>query len=125
MKDDGVSRQDAEDAKSTCARGQGQRRVKEGRAGARALTFNWTTVTAPIAGRIGISSVTPGALVTAQQDTALATVRGLDSMCVDLTRSSADLLRLRRQTLATNSDTLSVSLILRRRQHLQRKAVWR
>lgn len=60
----------------------------------------------------GISSVTPGALVTAQQDTALATVRGLDSMYVDLTRSSADLLRLRKQTLATNSDTLSVSLIL-------------
>ena len=69
-------------------------------------------MTAPIAGRIGISSVTPGALVTAQQDTALATVRGLDSMYVDLTRSSADLLRFRRQTLATNSDTLSVSLIL-------------
>lgn len=50
--------------------------------------------------------------MTTQQDTALATIRGLDSMYVDLTRSSADLLRLRKQTLASNSDTLNVSLIL-------------
>ena len=50
--------------------------------------------------------------MTAQQDTALATIRGLDGMYVDLTRSSADLLRLRKQTLASNSDTLNVSLIL-------------
>ena len=105
VKDDGVSRQDAEDAKSTCAQD------KAAQESAR-INLNWTTVTAPIAGRIGISSVTPGALVTAQQDTALATVRGLDSMYVDLTRSSADLLRLRKQTLASNSDTLSVSLLL-------------
>jgi membrane fusion protein (multidrug efflux system) len=69
-------------------------------------------VTSPIAGRIGISSVTPGALVSAAQDTALATVRNLDSMYVDLTRSSADLLSLRKRALATNSDTLNVTLTL-------------
>ncbi len=62
------------------------------------INLNWTTVTAPIAGRIGISSVTPGALVSADQDTALATIRGLDTMYVDLTRSSVDLLRLRKQS---------------------------
>ncbi len=76
------------------------------------INLNWTTVTAPIAGRIGISSVTPGALVSADQDTALATIRGLDTMYVDLTRSSVDLLRLRKQSLASNSDTLSVTLTL-------------
>ena len=69
-------------------------------------------MTAPIAGRIGISSVTPGALVSADQDTALATIRGLDTMYVDLTRSSVDLLRLRKQSLASNSDTLNVTLTL-------------
>lgn len=62
------------------------------------INLNWTTITAPIAGRIGISSVTPGALVSADQDTALATIRGLDTMYVDLTRSSVDLLRLRKQS---------------------------
>lgn len=82
VKDDGVSRQDAEDAKSTCAQDKASVESKK------------------------------AALVTAQQDTALATIRGLDSMYVDLTRSSADLLRLRKQTLASNSDTLNVSLIL-------------
>ena len=76
------------------------------------INLNWTTVTAPIAGRIGISSVTPGALVSADQDTALATIRGLDTMYVDLTRSSVDLLRLRKQSLASNSDTLNVTLTL-------------
>ena len=39
-----------------------------------------------------------GALVSADQDTALATIRGLDTMYVDLTRSSVDLLRLRKQS---------------------------
>ncbi|MCP1628937.1 membrane fusion protein (multidrug efflux system) [Citrobacter amalonaticus] len=112
VKDDGVSRQDAEDAAATCAQDKASVESKKAAQQSARINLNWTTVTAPIAGRIGISSVTPGALVTAQQETALATIRGLDSMYVDLTRSSADLLRLRKQTLATNSDTLSVSLIL-------------
>lgn len=112
VKDDGVSRQDAEDAAATCAQDKASVESKKAAQQSARINLNWTTVTAPIDGRIGISSVTPGALVTAQQETALATIRGLDSMYVDLTRSSADLLRLRKQTLTTNSDTLSVSLIL-------------
>jgi membrane fusion protein (multidrug efflux system) len=112
VKDDGVSRQDAEDAQATCAQDKASVESKKAALESARISLNWTTVTAPISGRIGISSVTPGALVTAQQETALATIRGLDSMYVDLTRSSADLLRLRKQTLSTNSDTLSVSLIL-------------
>jgi membrane fusion protein (multidrug efflux system) len=112
VKDDGVSRQDAEDAQATCAQDKASVESKKAALESARISLNWTTVTAPISGRIGISSVTPGALVTAQQETALATIRGLDSMYVDLTRSSADLLRLRKQTLSINSDTLSVSLIL-------------
>ena len=50
--------------------------------------------------------------LSADQDTALATIRGLDTMYVDLTRSSVDLLRLRKQSLASNSDTLNVTLTL-------------
>ena len=56
----------------------------------------YTRVTSPIAGRIGRSSVTPGALVTANQAAALATVQQLDPIYVDLTQSSAELLRLKR-----------------------------
>lgn len=112
VKENGVSRQDADDAMSTCNQDKASVESQKAALESARINLDWTTVTSPIAGRIGISSVTPGALVSADQDTALATVRGLDTMYIDLTRSSVDLLRLRKQTLATNSDTLSVSLTL-------------
>ncbi len=112
VRDNGVSRQDTDDAASTCAQDKASVESKKAALESARINLNWTTVTAPIAGRIGISSVTPGALVSADQDTALATIRGLDTMYVDLTRSSVDLLRLRKQSLASNSDTLSVTLTL-------------
>lgn len=64
------------------------------------INLNYTRVASPISGRVGKSSVTPGALVTASQTTALATVQQLDPMYVDVTQSSAELLRLR-QALAS------------------------
>ena len=56
----------------------------------------YARITAPISGRIGKSSVTQGALVTANQTTPLATVHQLDPIYIDLTQSSAELLQLRR-----------------------------
>ncbi|HDK0681745.1 TPA: efflux RND transporter periplasmic adaptor subunit [Escherichia coli] len=112
VKENGVSQQDADDAQSTCAQDKASVEAKKAALETARINLDWTTVTAAISGRIGISSVTPGALVTASQDTALTTIRGLDTMYVDLTRSSVDLLRLRKQSLATDSDTMSVSLIL-------------
>lgn len=112
VKEQGVSQQDAEDAQSACAEDRASVDEKAAALETAKINLDWTRVTSPIAGRIGISSVTPGALVSAAQDTALATVRNLDSMYVDLTRSSADLLSLRKRALATNSDTLSVTLTL-------------
>lgn len=61
------------------------------------INLKYTTITAPISGRIGRSSVTEGALVTAQQPVALATIQQLDPMYVDVAQSTADILRLRRQ----------------------------
>lgn len=55
-----------------------------------------TEVKAPIAGRIGRSSVTAGALVTANQEHALSTVQQLDPIYVDLTQSGTELLQMRR-----------------------------
>lgn len=54
-----------------------------------------TPIKAPISGRIGLSSVTVGALVTAHQPLALTTVQQMDPIYVDVTQSSADLLKLR------------------------------
>jgi membrane fusion protein (multidrug efflux system) len=63
------------------------------------INLGYARVTAPIAGRIGKSSVTEGALVKASQDSPLATIQQLDPIYVDATQSSANLLRLR-QSLA-------------------------
>ncbi len=112
VKEQGVSKQDADDAAATCGEDKASVAEKAAALEADRINLNWTRVTAPISGHIGISTVTPGALVTADQTTALTTITALDSMYVDLTRSSVDLLQLRKRALATNSDTLDVTLTL-------------
>ncbi|KAG0189459.1 hypothetical protein DFQ28_003347 [Apophysomyces sp. BC1034] len=62
-----------------------------------AINLGYTDVVSPIAGRIGLSAVTPGAYVQAGQATLMSTVQQLDPMYVDLTQSSVDGLRLRRE----------------------------
>ncbi|MET3008332.1 MAG: efflux RND transporter periplasmic adaptor subunit [Stenotrophomonas koreensis] len=64
------------------------------------VTLGYARITAPISGRIGKSSVTQGALVTANQADALATVNQLDPIYVDLTQSAAELMQLRRELAA-------------------------
>lgn len=61
-----------------------------------AINLSYTKITAPVSGRIGASSVTPGALVTANQPQALATIQQIDRVYVDLHQSSVDAIRLRR-----------------------------
>ena len=92
-----VSQQDYDD--SVAALKQAQAEVAASRAALDSARINldYTRVSAPISGRIGRSAVTPGALVTANQATSLATVTQLDPMYVDVTQSSAELLRLKRQ----------------------------
>ena len=110
-----VSRQDNDDAQaaaqSAAANVQAQRAaVEQAR-----INLGYTRVFAPISGRIGKSSVTPGALVTASQPTALATVQNLDKIYVDVTQSSSDLLKLRRALAAGTVDgpsSAQVQLIL-------------
>jgi membrane fusion protein (multidrug efflux system) len=59
------------------------------------INFGYTTVTSPVSGRIGRSAVTEGAYVQSAQATLLATVQQLDPVYVDLTQSTAELLKLR------------------------------
>lgn len=81
------------------------------------IDLGFTRVTSPIAGRISRSAVTPGALVTANQNEALATVQKLDPIYVDVTQSSAELLRMRRDFASgklqrTNGSAVPVQLVL-------------
>jgi membrane fusion protein (multidrug efflux system) len=59
------------------------------------VNVHWTRVPAPITGRIGLSNVTEGALVTANQADSLTTITQLDPVYVDIQESAADLLALR------------------------------
>ncbi len=61
------------------------------------INLDYAQITAPIGGRIGRSSVTIGALVTANQPLALATVQQLDPIYVDVPQATADLLRLQQR----------------------------
>ncbi|KTC84129.1 efflux RND transporter periplasmic adaptor subunit [Legionella brunensis] len=80
------------------------------------INLIYTKVISPISGRIGKSSVTEGALVTENQTTALTSVHQLDPIYVDVTQSSKDFLRLRREYasgfLKKNSSNIVVELIL-------------
>jgi membrane fusion protein (multidrug efflux system) len=60
------------------------------------INLEYTRIAAPISGHIGRSSVTVGALVTAHQPVALATIRRLDPIYVDVPQANTDLLRIRR-----------------------------
>ena len=84
-----VSQQDYDDAAAALKQTQADIQTAH-------INLKYTAITAPISGRIGRSSVTEGALVTAQQPTALATIQQLNPMYVDIAQSTADLLRLRR-----------------------------
>jgi membrane fusion protein (multidrug efflux system) len=64
------------------------------------INLSYTKVFSPISGRIGHSALTPGALVTANQATALATITQLDPIYVDVSQSAATLLRLNRELAA-------------------------
>ena len=92
-----VSQQDYDDA--TAALKQTQADIQFGKASVEVARINLqhTAITAPISGRIGRSSVTEGALVTSHQPLPLATIQQLDPMYVDVTQSTAEILRLRRQ----------------------------
>lgn len=91
-----VSQQDADDATATLGTGEADVASAKAALETARINLDYTRITAPISGRIGKSSVTPGALVTANQATALATVQKLDPIYVDVTQSSTAVLRLKR-----------------------------
>lgn len=97
---DAVSRQDHENAMAALAQAQADVAASQAALQGSSVTLNFARITSPIAGRIGKSSVTPGALVTANQAAPLATVQQLDKVYVDLTQSNTELLQLRKELAA-------------------------
>ena len=95
VKINAVSKQDNDNSQATYRQALATVQADQAAVESAAINLGYTKVRAPISGRIGRSSVTPGALVTADQTTALSTIQALSPIYVDVTQSADDLLRLR------------------------------
>jgi membrane fusion protein (multidrug efflux system) len=89
-----ISQQDYDDA--VAGAGEAVAQVASARASVEQaqINLNYTKVLSPISGHIGASSVTPGALVTADQTDILATVTQLNPIYVDVEEPSTLRLQL-------------------------------
>jgi len=96
LPDKAVSQQEYDDAAAALKQAEAEIEIWKAAAETARINLGYTRVTAPISGRIGKSSVTDGALVTAYQPVALATIQQLDPIYVDVPQSTSELLRLRR-----------------------------
>jgi membrane fusion protein (multidrug efflux system) len=84
-----VSQQDFDDADAALK--QAEAEMKTAR-----INLDYTRIVSPISGRIGTSTVTEGAIVTAYQPVALATIQQMDPIYVDVPQSASELIRLQR-----------------------------
>lgn len=113
---DAVSVQDNDNATAALAQAEADVGVARAALDAANVMLGYARITSPIDGRIGRSSVTQGALVTANQPQALATVQELDPIYVDVTQSSTELLELRRSLdegrLSRGEESMPVTILL-------------
>lgn len=97
LADKAVSQQDYDDAAAALKQAQAEIEYWKAQVKTARINLGYTKITAPISGRIGRSSVTDGAIVTAYQPVALATIQQLDPIYVDVPRSTTELQRLKRR----------------------------
>lgn len=110
-----ISEQDHENAVARLNQAEADVGVAKAAMASSAVRLGYARITSPISGRIGTSSVTPGALVTANQQDPLATVQQFDPMLVDLSQSANELLALRSDLAAgrlTTTSDVPVTIIL-------------
>ncbi len=95
-----ISQQDYDDAQTALKTAAATLALQKAAVQTASINLNYTKVVSPISGQVGKSTVTPGALVTANQTEALATVQDLSKIYVDITQSSSDLLKLKRALMS-------------------------
>ncbi|PKH58173.1 efflux transporter periplasmic adaptor subunit [Shewanella sp. Choline-02u-19] len=110
-----ISEQDYDEADAAYKEALARVTVAEAAINTANINLEYTEVRAPISGRVGKSSVTAGALVTANQTQTLATIQQLDPINIEIAQSSAQLLRLRaklKDGQLKASDNAGVQLVL-------------
>lgn len=100
VKINAISRQEAENAAAAAQQARADVAAQEAALRSAQIDLGRTTIRAPISGRIGRSTYTTGALVSASQADPLTTIQRIDPIFVDIQQSSADVLRLRQQLLS-------------------------
>ena len=95
-----ASQQDKDDVTANLQQADADLGIAQAALEAAEINLAYTRITAPISGRITTSAFTEGALVTANQAAPLTIVQQLDPIYIDLSQSSADVLRLQRQIAA-------------------------
>ena len=95
-----ISQQDYDDSQTALKTAAASLALQKAEVQTASINLNYTKVVSPISGQVGKSTVTPGALVTANQTEALATVQDLSKIYVDITQSSSDLLKLKRALMS-------------------------
>jgi membrane fusion protein, multidrug efflux system len=108
IKTDAVSEQEQIDAEAVWKQAVAEVAAARAAVQSAAINLAYTRVTAPIGGQIGKSMISEGALVTAQQATALATIQQLDPLFVDVSQSAGEYLQLKKD-LAAGTGTGSAS----------------
>lgn len=91
-----VSQQQYDDTESALKQAEADLAADNAAVDAAQINVDYTKIKAPISGRIGRSSITVGALVTANQGAALATIQQLDPVYADVVETSANLLRMKK-----------------------------
>ena len=117
-----VSQQDCDEAVASLKQAEADIEYWKAAAESARINLAHTHIKAPITGRIGKSNVTVGALATAHQGSAFATIQQLDPIYVDATQSSANLLRLKQKIAAgrikgTGPNQVRVKLLLEEGTH--------
>lgn len=97
LDDNAVSQQEYDDAAATLNQADADIQYWKASVETARINLAYTRITAPISGRVGRSNVTEGAIVTAYQPLALATIQQMDPIYVDVPQSTAELLRLKRR----------------------------
>ncbi|MBR9885687.1 MAG: efflux RND transporter periplasmic adaptor subunit [Oceanospirillales bacterium] len=96
VKSSAVSRQEADNAEASWKQAQAQIQAAKAAVQSAKINLDYTRITAPISGIISRSSVTEGALVSAAQSSALATIRQLSPVYVDIRQPASSVLKMKR-----------------------------
>ncbi|MEO6118508.1 MAG: efflux RND transporter periplasmic adaptor subunit [Methylotenera sp.] len=117
VKINAVSKQENDDIRASLKQGEAELALSMAALETARINLNYTRIVAPISGRIDTSAVSPGALVTANQEAVLTTIQQLDPIYVDVTQSSNELLRLKRELAngrlkKANSNEAPIKVIL-------------